>query len=64
MNNILKEKECDYGVYAIVKGLPGAGIRCNKHGTESIDFEGIAVPLCKEHLDILGLNMIHKKLLQ
>ena len=49
MNKKVIEKECDYGVYAIVKGLPGAGIHCNKNGTESIDFDGIAVPLCKEH---------------
>jgi hypothetical protein len=64
MNNNLTEKEYDYGVYAIVKGLPGAGIHCNKHGTESIDFEGISIPLCKEHLDKMRLNMIHEELLQ
>lgn len=64
MNNTVIEKECNYGVYAIVKGLPGAGIRCDKHGTESIDFEGIVVPLCKEHSDKMRLNVIHKKLIQ
>ena len=31
INNILTEKECNYRVYAIVKGLPRTVIRCNKH---------------------------------
>jgi hypothetical protein len=64
MNTTVTEKECNYGVYAIVKGLPGAGINCNKHGTESIDFEGIEVSLCKEHSDKIRLSIVHNKLIQ
>jgi hypothetical protein len=49
MSNIVKDQECDYGFYATKKGLPDAGVNCIKPGTEYIDFEGVTIPLCKEH---------------
>ena len=31
------------------KGLPDAGRRCNKIATETVNLNGQAIPVCKEH---------------
>jgi hypothetical protein len=54
MSNIVKDQECDYGFYATKKELPGSGINCNKPGTEPVDFKGVAIPLCKEHYELVS----------
>jgi hypothetical protein len=50
MSNTVKDKECDYGIYANDKGLPDAGRRCNKTATETVSLSnGDPVAVCKEH---------------
>lgn len=49
MTNTINDMECDYGIYAIYKGLPDAGRRCNKIATEKIFLNGQSIPVCREH---------------
>lgn len=51
MSNTVRDKECDYGTYANEKRLSDAGIRCTRPGTESVDLNGIAIAVCKEHFE-------------
>ncbi|HEX5185427.1 MAG TPA: hypothetical protein VFV86_00930 [Nitrososphaeraceae archaeon] len=49
MINTVNDMECDYGIYAIFKGLSDAGRRCNKLATKHVDLKGQVIPVCIEH---------------
>ena len=57
MTNTVNDMEFDYGIYANYKGLPDAGRSCNKIATETVNLNGQAIPVCKEHY-----NKINSKL--
>jgi len=57
-SNTVTDKECGYGIYAVLNDQPDAGIRCIKPGSESVEFNGQTIALCTEHYDkIMNKNI-------